>query len=303
MAARVTKRQKAIVSGGVHPQYTDVIETVGGVAGLHIDRRPPVIAKAEDLAALIDADTACVVAQNPGFFGDLQNLAQLADAAHAKGALLIVIVTEVVSLGAITPPGHMGADIVVAEGQSLGVGLQFGGPYVGLFASRQKFVRQMPGRLCGETVDANGRRGYVLTLSTREQHIRREKATSNICTNSGLMCLAFAVHLALLGEEGFKRLALLNHESAVKLAEALARVPRVEVVTPHFFNEFTLRLPKPAAFVVDRLVDRGVLGGVPAARLLPDHGAAENLLLVAATEINTDDDRAAFARALREVLS
>jgi glycine dehydrogenase subunit 1 len=215
MAARVTKRSKAIVSGHVHPQYTDVIETVGGVTHMKIKRLPPAIGAKEDLAALIDDDTACIVVQNPGFFGDLQNLAPLADAAHAKGALLIAIVTEVVSLGAITPPGHMGADIVVGEGQSLGVGLQFGGPYVGLFATRQKFVRQMPGRLCGETVDANGRRGFVLTLSTREQHIRREKATSNICTNSGLMCLAFTIHLALLGEQGLKRLAMLNHESAV----------------------------------------------------------------------------------------
>lgn len=302
MAARVTKRSKAIVSGHVHPQYTDVIETVGGVAGMTVKRLAPAAVTKEDIAALIDNDTACIVVQNPGFFGDLQNLTPLAEAAHAKGALLIAIVTEVVSLGAITPPGHMGADIVVAEGQSLGVGLQFGGPYVGLFASRQKYVRQMPGRLCGETVDANGRRGFVLTLSTREQHIRREKATSNICTNSGLMCLAFTIHMSLLGEQGFKRLAMLNHESAVKLADELAKVKGVEVITPHFFNEFTLRLPKPAAQVVDALAAKGVLGGVPASRLLPNDKAAANLLVVAATEVNTDDDRAAYARALREVL-
>jgi glycine dehydrogenase subunit 1 len=303
MASRVTKRSKIIVSGHVHPQYTDVIETVGGLAHLQVKRQPPAVVAKEDLGALIDDDTACIVVQNPGFFGDLQNLAPLAEAAHAKGALLIAIVTEVVSLGAITPPGHMGADIVVGEGQSLGVGLQFGGPYVGLFASRQKFVRQMPGRLCGETVDANGRRGFVLTLSTREQHIRREKATSNICTNSGLMCLAFTIHLALLGEQGLKRLAMLNHESAVKLADELSKVKGADLVTQHFFNEFTLRLSKPAAAVVDALAAKGVLGGVPASRLLPKERGVENLLVVAATEVNTDADRTAFADALREVLS
>jgi glycine dehydrogenase subunit 1 len=157
---------------------------------------------AEDIIALIDEETSCVVVQSPDVFGLIRNLRSIADAAHAKGALLIAVVTEIVSLGLLEPPGAQGADIVAAEGQSIGNGLNFGGPYVGLFATREKFLRQMPGRLCGETVDVEGRRGYVLTLSTREQHIRREKATSNICTNSGLCCLAFTIHLSLLGEEG-----------------------------------------------------------------------------------------------------
>ncbi len=175
----------------------------------------------EAILAAIDADTSCVVVQSPSFYGHLIDLAPIAEKAHAVGALLVAVFTEVVALGAIEPPGAQGADIVVGEGQSIGNPLTFGGPYVGLFATRQKFVRQMPGRLCGETVDAEGRRGFVLTLSTREQHIRRDKATSNICTNSGLCCLAFTIHMTLLGETGLRRLAALNHANAVKLAESL----------------------------------------------------------------------------------
>jgi len=191
---------------------------------------------------------------------------------------------------------------VVGEGQSIGNGLNFGGPYVGLFATREKYVRQMPGRLCGETVDADGNRGFVLTLSTREQHIRREKATSNICTNSGLCCLAFTIHMSLLGEEGYKRLARINHAAASKLAGRLSKVPGVEILNRNFFNEFTLRLPKPAVEVVDALADKGVIGGVRASRLLPGVKEVENLLIVASTEINTEEDRAAYEAALKEVL-
>src|SRR3990167_7383605 len=218
----------------------------------------------EDIISHITDETSCVVVQTPGFFGELHDLRPIAEAAHAKGALLIAVVPEIVSLGAVTPPGEMGADIVVGEGQSIGNGLNFGGPYVGLFATREKYVRQMPGRLCGETVDADGKRGYVLTLSTREQHIRREKATSNICTNSGLCCLAFTIHMSLLGEDGYRQLARINHAAAVKLAERLAAVPGVEILNKAFFNEFTMRLPRPAADVVDALAEKGVLGGVPA---------------------------------------
>ena len=304
MAHRVTKRSKAVVSGRLHPHYAEVIETVCGPAGagMAVDRAPVHPTAAEDLAARIDADTACVVVQNPDVFGNLIDLKPIAEAAHAKGALLIAVVTEAVSLGLVTPPGHMGADIVVAEGQSIGVGLQFGGPYVGLFATREKYMRQMPGRLCGQTVDGQGRRGYVLTLSTREQHIRREKATSNICTNSGLMSLAFTIHMTLLGEHGFQRLARLNHEAACDLADLLAAVPGVEVLTKTYFNEFTLKLPRPAAGVVSALAAKGVLGGVPASRLYPGADVA-NLLIVAATEVNTPACRAAFAAALTEVLA
>jgi glycine dehydrogenase subunit 1 len=302
MAQRITKRSKAILSGGLHPHYAETVETVAGLFG-EVTRTPVTPGKAEDIAALIDGDTACVVVQSPDVFGLIRDLRPVAEAAHAKGALLIAVVTEAVSLGLLESPGAQGADIVACEGQSIGNGLNFGGPYVGLFAAREKFLRQMPGRLCGETVDASGKRGYVLTLSTREQHIRREKATSNICTNSGLCALAFSIHLSLLGEEGLTRLARINHAKAVSLAERLSKLKGVELVTPSFFNEFTLKLSKPAAAVVDALAAKHVLGGVPASRLMPHEGAARDLLIVAVTETNTDEDFAGFEQALKEVLA
>jgi glycine dehydrogenase subunit 1 len=240
--------------------------------------------------------------QYPSVFGQIRDLKPLADACHAKGALLVVVTTEIVSLGALESPGAMGADIVAAEGQSIGNGLNYGGPYVGLFATREKFVRQMPGRLSGQTVDADGRRGWVLTLSTREQHIRREKATSNICTNAGLCALAFCIHMTLLGEVGLKQLAAINHAKAVQLADKLSGVPGVSVLNQSFFNEFTVKLPKPASGVVDRLAAKRILAGVPVSRLLPGEASVANLLLVAATETNTDQDMDALAGALREDL-
>ncbi len=303
MAHRVTKRKKALLSGTLHPHYRAVVENLCEAGGDPVEAMAPAIpGTTEDIVARIAADTSCVVVQTPSFFGELIDLRAIAEAAHAKGALLIAVVPEVVSLGLVAAPGEMGADIVVGEGQSIGNGLNFGGPYVGLFATRTKYVRQMPGRLCGETVDTEGKRGFVLTLSTREQHIRREKATSNICTNSGLCALAFTIHLSLLGEEGFKRLARINHANAVTLAGALSGVKGVELLNAQFFNEFALRLPKPAAAVVDALADKGVLGGVPASRLMPDDASLQNVLIVAATELNTDEDRACYAAALKEVL-
>jgi glycine dehydrogenase subunit 1 len=209
------------------------------------------------------------------------------------------VVTEPVSLGLVRPPGEMGADIVAGEGAPIGNALAYGGPYLGLFATRDKYVRQMPGRLAGQTHDAEGRRGFVLTLSAREQHIRREKATSNICTNAGLCALGFAVHMALLGEEGFARLAALNHAKARRLAQKLAAVPGVKILNDSFFNEFTLELARPAAPIVEALAAKRILGGVPASRFWPAH---KNLLLVAATETNTDDEMDAFAAALKEAL-
>ena len=298
MAQRVTKRGKAILSGGLHPHYAETVETVAGLFG-PMQRTAVMPGSAEDIIALIDEDTSCVVVQSPDVFGLIRNLRPIADAAHAKGALLIAVVTEIVSLGLLEPPGAQGADIVAAEGQSIGNGLNFGGPYVGLFATREKFLRQMPGRLCGETVDVEGRRGYVLTLSTREQHIRREKATSNICTNSGLCCLAFTIHLSLLGEEGLTRLARINHAKAVALAAKLASLPGVEVLPNAFFNEFTVKLPKPAAPIVEALAASGVIAGVPVSRLLPHDASVQNLLIVAATETNTDDDFDALTAALK----
>jgi len=303
MAARVTGKKRVVLSGNLHPHYVETIRTTVETAGLEVVCGKTLPAAGETADHLLDDQTACLVVQNPDFFGNLRNITPLADAAHAKGALLVAVVTEVVSLGAVTPPGEMGADIVVCEGQSIGNALNFGGPYVGLFATRQKYVRNMPGRIVGETVDVDGRRGYVLTLSTREQHIRREKATSNICTNSGLCCLAFTIHLALLGEEGFGRLAGLSHERAVMTADRLSKVKGVELATPTFFNEFTIKLPKPAAEIVEKLANEHVLGGVPASRLLPHDKSLSNHLIVAATELTTPQDIDAFAAALTKVLA
>ena len=303
MAHRLTKRRKAVLAGNLHPHYRGVIETISAMAGDVVTALPPRPAGGEDVAAALDAETSCVVVQTPDVFGHVHDLAPLAEKAHAAGALLIAVLTEVVSLGLLTPPGEMGADIVVAEGQSLGNALAYGGPYLGLFATRQKFVRQMPGRLAGQTVDTDGRRGFVLTLSAREQHIRREKATSNICTNSGLCALAFSIHLTLLGEAGLTRLARINHANAVKLADALARVPDVFVLNTAFFNEFTIRVPRDAAAVVEALAQRRVLGGIPASRLDPGRSELKDLIIVASTEVNTDEDRAAYAAALAKVLA
>jgi glycine dehydrogenase subunit 1 len=303
MAHRLTKRRKAILAGNLHPHYRAVIETISAMADDEVTALPPCPAGGEDVAAALDGDTSSVVVQTPDVFGHLHDLGSLAAKAHAAGALLIAVVTEAVSLGLLTPPGDMGADIVVAEGQSLGNALGYGGPYLGLFASRQKFVRQMPGRLVGQTVDADGRRGFVLTLSAREQHIRREKATSNICTNSGLCALAFSIHLTLLGEAGLARLARINHANGVKLAAALADVPGVSILNDAFFNEFTIRVPGEGAAVVEALAGRGVLGGVPASRLDPGRPELSDLVVVASTEVNTDEDRAAYAAALAGVLA
>jgi len=301
MAHRVTKRRKAVLSGGLHPHYVDVVKTLSEMASDELVVMQPDVAGTEDILSQIDDTTSCVVVQSPDVFGNVRDLRPIAEKAHKHGALLIAVFTEAVSLGLVASPGSQGADIAVGEGQSIGNALNFGGPYVGLFATQSKFIRQMPGRLCGETVDADGNRGFVLTLSTREQHIRRDKATSNICTNSGLCSLAFTIHMTLLGEAGLKRLARINHANAVKLADLLAGVKGVEVLNKTFFNEFTVKLAKPAAEVVERLAEKGILAGVPVSRLMPGAGL-DNLLLVASTEVNTDDDRAAFVAALKEVL-
>ena len=306
MAGRVTKRSRAVLAPGLHPHYASVARTMARFTGeaivearLTLDPQPDVDA----LIGSIDGDTSAVVVQYPDVLGRLVDLRPIAKAAHEHGALLIAVVTEPVALGLIEPPGTLGADIVVGEGQSLGVGLNFGGPYVGLFACQQKFVRQMPGRLCGETVDATGQRGFVLTLSTREQHIRREKATSNICTNSGLCALAFSIHMTLLGGKGLGELAALNHAMAVRTADRLAKVPGVRVLNDSFFNEFTLILPSDARAAVRTMADARVLGGVSLGRLYPGDDALANGLLIAVTETTTRDDVEALASALEEATS
>jgi len=301
MAHRVTRRKKAVLSGGLHPHYREVVETLSNMAGDQVVALDPDPRGAEDVLSAIDDETSCVVVQSPSFFGQLIDLAPIAEKAHQHGALLVAVFTEVVSLGLIEPPGAQGADIVCGEGQGIGNGLNFGGPYVGLFATKQKYLRQMPGRLSGMTADVEGKRGFVLTLSTREQHIRREKATSNICTNSGLCALAFTAHMTLLGETGLTRLAEANHARTCQLADALAEIPGVEVLNEAFFNEITVKLPKPAAPIVETLAKAGIIAGVPVSRLLPD-AKLDDLLLVAATETVLENDIEMFRAALTEAL-
>ena len=302
MARRLTRKDRIVLSGGLHPHYRDVVRT-------YLDNSPNLICQPPspegqgDILGQIDDDTAAIVIQTPDFFGHLRDLEKAAEAIHARGGLLIVVVTEIVSLGLLEAPGALGADIVVCEGQSIGNALSYGGPYVGLMATKKEFIRQMPGRLCGETVDADGNRGFVLTLSTREQHIRREKATSNICTNSGLCALAFSIHMGLLGEAGLVRLARLNHSRGVALARALRKVPDVELLNKTFFNEMTIRLPIPAAPIIELLARAEVLAGVPVSRLIPDDASVENLIVLAATELTTDEDIDLLAASLAEALA
>lgn len=276
MAMRLTRRNKVVIGNALHPDYRDVLKSyMHNFEGTTITDGEP------------DAETACVIIQSPDFFGTPHAYDQWRRLCDETGAMLVVVINEIISLGLLPPPDV--ADIVCGEAQSIGLPMSFGGPHLGFFATREKYVRQMPGRLCGMTRDEEGRRGFVLTLNTREQHIRREKATSNICTNQGLCALAFTAHMALLGEDGFRRLARLNHEAACRLADALAKVPGVVVETASFFNELTIRLSENSQQAVERLAAQGIIAGLA----LPD-----NRLLVAATEMTTDDDIAALCAAL-----
>ena len=306
MARRVTKRAKALISSGVHPHYVSVCKTMARFTKDVIDYTAPELTDGTDWAALadkVDGDTNCVIVQYPDILGRIDDMTALAKKCAEHKALLIAVVTEPVAMGAVRSPGQMGADIVVGEGQSLGVGLQFGGPYVGLFGCKQKYVRQMPGRLCGETVDADGKRGFVLTLSTREQHIRREKATSNICTNSGLCALAFSIHMTLLGEKGIRQIAAINHEKAVICANRLAKIDGVRVVNDLFFNEFTIELPVDSRDLVRDLAEQNILAGVSLSRLYADEPGLSKGLLIAVTEMVEHEDIEALATALEEALA
>jgi glycine dehydrogenase subunit 1 len=276
MAMRITKRSKVVYGSAIHPHYHEVLNSYLNNIG----------AEHEAHDENLDDKTACVIVQSPDFFGNVYSYAGWRKKCDEAGALLVVVTNEILSLGLL--PAPMEADIVCGEAQSIGVAMSFGGPHLGFFACREKFIRQMPGRLCGETVDADGKRGFVLTLSTREQHIRREKATSNICTNQGLCALAFTVHLSLLGEDGFKTLARLNHERACALADALTAAG-FTVENESFFNEFTIRLNGDAKAVVEALTKQGIIAGYP----------VENKLIVAVTEMSSEEDIAAFAAALK----
>ena len=281
MAMRVTKRHKVVIGNALHFDYRGVVNSyVHNLEGASVVDGEP------------DQDTACVIIQSPDFYGQPAAYDAWRKKCDATGALLVVVINEIVSLGLLPAPEN--ADIVCGEARSVGLPMSFGGPHLGFFATKEKFVRQMPGRLCGMTKDADGKRGFVLTLSTREQHIRREKATSNICTNQGLCALAFTVHMALLGEDGFKRLAVLNHEAACRLADAVAKVKGVKILTKNFFNEFTIELPKKSKGVVQTLAGQGIIAG---------YALDDNQLLLAATEMTTDADIEALCAGLTKVLA
>src|SRR5258706_4648484 len=265
MALRVTRRNKIVVVKSVHPEYREVARTytqhgAAEIVEVGFDEEPGRVA---DLSAL-DDKTAALVVQSPNFFGCVEDVSALADAAHAVGALLVVVVTEAISLGLLKSPGACGADIVVGEGQSFGIPMGFGGPHVGLFATQEKFVRQMPGRLCGVAYDKDGNRGFVLTLSTREQHIRREKATSNICTNQGLIALAATIYMETMGKKGLQEVAMQNAQKAAYAAKQIAAIDGYEIAfSAPTFNEFVVRGPRPATETLERLrTENGVIGGL-----------------------------------------
>lgn len=303
MAERVTKRSKVVACGAIHPEYLEVVNTYvqhAGIELVHADADPDTGQAPRDIAELLDDKTAALVVQSPNFFGCIEDVAALAEKAHSVGALLVVAVTEAISLGLLKSPGACGADIVVAEGQSFGVPLSFGGPYVGLFATLGKYARQIPGRLVGEAYDKEGRRGFVLTLATREQHIRREKATSNICTNEGLIALAATVYLETMGRRGLQEVA---QQCAQKTAYAAKRIGELEGFSIPFtaprFNEFVVRGPMKAKQLLSRLAsERGITGGLALSRYFADR---PNDLLVCVTEINSRGEIDALVEGLASV--
>src|SRR5215813_7411969 len=283
MANRVTRRNRFVIADTVHPQYREVVAAYTKHLGFRIDQTGPAPSGALDPNNLgIDRDTAAIVVQSPNFFGCVEDLAAIASAAHEAGALLVVAISEPMSLGVLRSPGDCGADIVAGETQSFGIPLSYGGPYCGMFATLDKHVRQMPGRLVGETRDGEGRRGYVLTLSTREQHIRREKATSNICTNQGLFALMTTVYLATMGKHGVQEIAKQNLQKAHYAATAISKLPGFELkFSAPFFNEFVVRTPRPASQVIGRLLDKRVIGGLSLKTYYPE---LDDSMLVCVTE-------------------
>ncbi len=282
------KRKKVIVSPAVHPHYRGVLRTYtqGMAVTLTGDDEPDL--GLNDLLSLLDSDTALFVAQYPDFFGSIENLKPIAEAVHAAGSLFGVV-TNPLALGLLTPPGAFGADIVVGEGQPLGIPLSYGGPYLGFFATRKEYVRKMAGRLVGETLDANGQKGYVLTLATREQHIRREKATSNICTNQGLMATAATVYMATLGKNGLRKVAETCYHRAHYAADQIQQIPGYTVARARpFFHEFVVQCPRPVADLNAELFNaHGILGGY---ELGSDYAHLDQHMLLCVTEMNSPDD-------------
>jgi glycine dehydrogenase subunit 1 len=287
MAVNVARRQrtKILISPWVHPQYRQTLRTYLSAGQAVVTGDEDLHTSLADLTGMLDRNTACLIIQNPNFFGELMDIAGLADAVHTAGALLVVVANPIISLGMLKPPGDYGADIVVAEGQPLGLGLNLGGPYLGVFAARGAYVRKLPGRLVGETTDTQGRRAFVLTLTPREQHIRREKATSNICTNQALMALMAGIYLAYMGRQGLRAVAELCYHKAHYAAAEIDRLKGYRVVNhAPFFNEFAVQCPLPVAEINIALREKNILGGYD---LQADYPHARNQMLVCVTEMNT----------------
>ncbi len=295
------KRTRMVICSGVHPEYRRVVHTYTQGMGVEIVGDTACYVDVDRLIALIDENTAMVAVQYPDFFGQVHDVKRVIDAAREKGALSC-IVADPIALGMLKPPGQLGADIVVAEGQSLGIPISFGGPYLGIFATREMHVRKMAGRLVGETVDAQGRRGYVLTLATREQHIRRERATSNICTNQGLIALAAAVYLSLMGKQGLRKVAELCYHKSHYAAREIDKLDgfRVDWGKP-FIKEFVVECPRPVAEINAYLLEQhGIIGGYD---LHKDYVDRPNQMLIAVTEMNTKEQIDRLVVALKEVAS
>lgn len=304
MADRIQRNKKKIViSGVIHPHFREVCDTYLSHLDLEVITLPHATDGRTDLseaAKIVDENTACVLVQSPNFFGVIENVNGFAEMAHEKGALLAVSMTEPLSMGIVKSPGECGADMVCGEGQSFGIPMQFGGPSLGFFATREKFLRQMPGRLVGKTKDVDGKDGFVLAISTREQHIRREKATSNICTNQGLFMTMATIYLITLGKVGIRKLATLNMQKAAYLRKTLATLGSVEILYDGpVFNEFVVRLSKPVAEVLPKLEKEGIVGGLDLGRF---KGEWDHDLLVCATEMTSRDDIDRFAAVLGDVL-
>jgi glycine dehydrogenase subunit 1 len=301
MAERVTGRNRVLVARSLHPEYRDVLRTYAKNSGLHVQEIPYAAEGTLDqkaLVAAINKDVAAVVVQSPNFFGAIESVPSVADIVHSSGALLVIAITECVSLGLVRPPVE--ADIVAMEGQSFGLAPSYGGPFVGVIASREKFVRQMPGRLSGQTTDSEGRRGFVLTLATREQHIRREKATSNICTNQALCALAATVHLTLLGKEGLREMAAQNLSKAQFALNELTKIPGVRrAFSAPFFNEFTIELPRSARLVNHYLLSEKIVGPLSLGASYPE---LTKHALVCVTETTSRGEIEKLAAALRRGL-
>jgi len=301
MAIRITKRSKIIMDGGVSPIYRKILKTY--TRNLHYEfQETPVVhgqSSRDEIVKLIDKNTAAIILQNPNFFGAIDDHSDIADKAHALGILVIESVYPI-SLGLLKTPGAMGADIVTGEGQSLGIPLNFGGPYLGFMATRKKYIRKMPGRIIGETIDTKGNRCFVNTLQAREQHIRREKATSNICTNVSLCALQSTVYMSLLGKHGLKSLAQLILDKAEFARQQIEKIDGVEVKrSSPTFNEFTVHLPVNASIVAQAMIGKGFAAGFPLGQYYP---GMENYMIIAITEKRTKEEILQYVQALKEVI-